>query len=258
MARPYRNPRIEAEMAEDDHIELEKKVTSPVDNEEDEDWKKRYGDLRRHQNERESALKQEVEDLRRQINGIQSGSIKPPKTEAEVAAWLEEYPETAAILDALMEKKIETKTKDLKRQSTEIKKEKALNQLRRVHSDCEEIFNDPKFHEWMKDRSSVERDIIYKSFDVENAAFVLDKYKAANKKTKVVGDDDDHMDAARPIRSRNKPDIVGDDDAQFLFSESQIERESRKDSKWFDKNYDAIMDALRRGKVKLDISGGAR
>ena len=64
---------------------------------EEENWKKRYGDLRKHQQSVENTLKQEIDNLRKQVNEAAKAKIEPPKTKEEIIEWAKEYPDIAAV-----------------------------------------------------------------------------------------------------------------------------------------------------------------
>lgn len=265
----YKNPQIEQELLDDTNEQNEiKKLKEPATTPEEETWKTRYGDLRRHQQEREIELKNELDQLRKQMDGIKTGVVRPPKSEAELREWEEQYPDFSDILDSRIEQKIKAATEDLKVQSVEIKKEKALIALRKNHPDCDDIFKTPEFIEWVKDQSDVEQAAIFNPFSTEkdinkrvkNASFVIDKWKQLTKSNSKSDDNDsfDRNGAAKSIKLRSNTDLSEDADLEWEFSESQIDRETKKDEKWWDRNESKILAAQRKGKILLDVTGGAR
>jgi hypothetical protein len=262
----YKNPRELEEMEEFEREELDRKVIDPVEpketvKEDTTDWKARYAELRRHQQQEKDRLLNENLTLKRQLEGIQSGTIKPPKSQEEISEWKETYPEFADVLDTWIKEAVAEQTADLRRQNAQSEKEKALLRLKEKHPDCEAIFIDQEFHEWMKEQPKLARDTIYKSFDVKGASFILDRYKAETGKSKKAGgasDDFDDVSAARAVKTRTAPSISEDTSRDYEFSESQIERESERNPKWWDANEEKILSAHRRGKILLDLSGGAR
>lgn len=256
----YKNQRELAELEEDDrNEEIEAHLKEPTISKEEETWKNRYGDLRRHQMEEAARLKDELAQLRKQMDGVKQGTLRPPKSAAEILEWKTEYPDFADVLDTWIKEEISLSTKDIKRQTDEIKREKALLSLKKKHPDAEDIFKDPGFHEWMEGQTERLKEIIYRSFDVEDASLVLDKYKAGNKKkSRTRDEDDDSRENARAVKPKNVVRMDDDAGGDYEFSESQIERESAKNPRWWDANEDKIMEAQRKGRVLLDLSGGAR
>lgn len=260
----YRNTREALEMQEDDLDEQDVQLNQESNEEADEkpkgdNWQKRYGDLRRYQQEQELALKNQLTEYQRQIEGFKTGTLRPPKTQAEIQEWVEKYPDFADILDVLVEKKIDSKTQDLRAQSQKLKKKEAFLQLQAIHPDAAEIIGSEEFQAWLLTQSKAEYNIIHNSFDVENAAFVLDKYKIKTKRTKQDRDDfeDDFRQNGKTVKTRQTK-TFSDDENEYWFSESQIESESNKNPRWWDANEAKIEEAERKGKILYDLSGGAR
>lgn len=271
----YRNPR---EIEEDEEFEREildkkieeenngevvkQKVVVNKNDEEDVDWKKRYSDLRRQQQQERDKYERDKTQLNKELEGIRSGTIKPPKTREEMNEWKETYPDFADVLDTWIKEAISEATADLRREKVQSEKEKALLRLKEKHPDCDSIFSDQKFHDWMADQSQIARDTIYRSFNVKEAIYVLDRYKDDNGISKSRGgateDEDDSRGASKSVRMKSSPKVNEDLEEGFEFSESQIERETQKDPKWWDANEDKILSAQRRGKIKLDLAGGSR
>lgn len=262
----YRNARLEAELAEEE-AELEAKgqeekvQEQPAANANEEMWKQRYGDLRRFQQERDAQHKAELEELRQTMESLKVNSKTPPKTREEIEAWKNAYPEFAQINAAIIAEEVEKRLKaterkyqDLELTQEEIKREKAFMKLKKYHPDCESIFQDVKFHEWLKEQPEKHQNFIYKSFDADDASLVLDKWKLHTGKSNPEKDVD-YKDAGKTVKTKTQanPSPNGGDD--YLFTESQI---AAADSKWWDANEEKVKDAQRRGKVLMDISGGAR
>lgn len=264
----YRNPRIEAELAEDleqdAEIEVQKEEPKSVD---EQVWKQRYGDLRRHQAERDAQYKSEMEEMKRTIEGLKQASMKPPKSEDEIEAWREAYPDFADILDTIVEKKVEGKLekerpryKELELTQEEIKRDKALMALKKLHPNCEEYFapNNP-FHKWLMEQPQKHQDFIYKSTNVDDAALVLDKYELYLERNSKSRDDDEGSSkkAAKSVRTRSEQAAPDSANGDYWYTESEIEKSARKPG-WWDANEARILEAQRKGKIFLDISGGAR
>jgi hypothetical protein len=256
----YKNARIEAEMAEEEfQEEIETTLKKEPESPEEETFKKRYGDLRSYSQRREAELKEELENLKRQMAKVAKGEIRPPKSESEIVEWEKEYPDFAQIMDARVERVVESKIKDIKVQTNQLKKDKALMALRKFQPDADEILNSSNFHEWLKTQSSITQNAILKSLNVEDASDVIEKYKIkVLSKEKKSGDDDfeDTRNTARTVRTKSSAPVVTDDfGGEYLYSESQIQK---ADGRWWDANEEKVKKAMREGKVMMDISGGAR
>lgn len=263
----YRNPREEAEMNEVEEMEQQDAIMAeePV-TVLDGQFKKRYGDLRRHMDQKEKEYKAELADMRARYEQLARGQVKLPKSEDEVSAWMKEYPEFAGILTTVVAKQVDEGTRESKRRlaeleqrDNELKVREALMELQKRHPDFDQLRNDQNFHDWLANQSARDKHAIYESLNVDDAAFVIDKYKSQNKSKKSKVDDTDYnREAAKVVRSSGGTHEISDDFGDYLFSESQIERESKKNPRWYDANEEAIDEALRKGKVLFDITGGAR
>lgn len=265
----YTNPRIEAEMRE---AELETQEEALMQEEattvEEEIWKKRYSDLRRHQQTKEAEIKGEIDALKNQLQQALTGKIRMPKSEEEVDAWTKEYPEFRSILDTIITKAVKDSQKDvksdlerIKERQIELEKEEAFLELRKRHPDFESVVRDPDFKTWLAKQSQRVQDAIIKNLDVDDADFVLSKYKDQAKKKKPSAkaeDDDFNKGAARAVSPRDGSKLPDSLEGDYVFSESQIQALSRQDKNWFAKNEEKIMAAHRQGKILMDLTGGAR
>jgi len=115
MATPYKNPRIEAELEEDEIQHEQEQITKEVPKTpEDENWSKRYADLRRHASQKEAQFQEQIARLEKQMQDVSSGRMKPPKTEEDLRAFMEEYPDFSEVMKVLIDREVSDKTKDLK------------------------------------------------------------------------------------------------------------------------------------------------
>lgn len=265
----YRNAREEAEMEEVEALEQEEEVMAvePVTVEEAM-WKKRYADLRRQEAKVRADAKAAEAQANLRYEQLAKGQIKLPKSDDDVVEWMGKYPEFAGILETIVSKRVSDGTRDADRRLAELETrqqeltvQEAVMKLKKRHPDFDELRNSEDFWTWLDVQSPRDKAAILEDLDVDNAAFVLDKYKSqTKKKSKSQGDDDSDFEkeAAKVVRSGRGTQEISDDFGDYLFSESQIERESRKNPRWFEANEDKIMDAMAKRKVLMDLSGGAR
>ncbi len=264
----YRNPRKEQENLETEAMEQEMDLMNePAANVEEEAWKKRYADLRRYQSKTEETLKQENGELQKRLELALKGHIKAPKSDEEIESWMSEYPEFAGILETIVQKRIneatsktQLKIEQLEQEQKNVEREKAVLELRRRHSDFEKLVKSSDFHDWLTNQSKKDQDAIYRSLDVDDADFVISKYKARKtNSSKSQGDDEefDSNEVAKVVKTSSVKEPI-EDFGDYDFTESQIERESKKNRNWYSQNEEKIMNALRKGRVLMDISGGAR
>jgi hypothetical protein len=264
----YRNSRVEAEIAEVEEIEKDEQVLKePAKTVEEETWKKRYGDQQRYLTQIKNETKAEVEELKTKLDQALRGRIRAPKSDEEVDNWVKEYPEFAGILERIVETRVRDATSTtnqklaaIEEKSKEIDAKEAIIELKRLHSDWDELSRSEKFHSWLKGQSQKYQDAIYRNLDVEQADLVISKYKSQGGVKKSQGGDDD-FDTRNAAKVVKKTSIFEEPDADagdYEFTESQIETQSKKDRTWFERNETKIMSAASRGKIFYDVSGGAR
>lgn len=233
-------------------------------------FKKRYSDLRRHsqkQSDELKALKEKVEELSRNATGA-----KLPKSEEEVEAWMKKYPDASAFIDTIARKRAQEMAGSFKQTSeefeelkSEISKERAFNALLKRHPDFDDIRNSEEFNDWINDRyDRNENDWVWKALfendtDVDLASDAITFYKnnSAYSGNKKKSERPANKDAARNVSVRSER-TEPSGEHQMKFSESQIARESANNRRWYEENEEAIMEALRKGEVEMDITGAAR
>lgn len=230
-------------------------VSEELSNEE-ETFKKRYGDLRRHNQRLLSEKDTQLAEVQAQLSAATKKQIKFPKTEKEVSEWATKYPDVAAIIDTIAQKRVnegvsrhggaEKRVAELEGKLT---REHAEKELRRVHPDFDSIRTDTKFHDWVALQPSSIQDSLYKNnSDAATAARCIDLYKNdQNIKTK-----NPSNSAARAVgRSSSSSPSSG----KYKFSESMVEKMTAQD---YEKNEQAITDSIRSGTFEYDQTGAAR
>ena len=243
----------EAKPAETETREVEVTLSK-----EEESFKKRYGDLRRHMQEKEQEYKIKFEQLQQQLDKAAKNELVLPKGEADIAAWAKKYPDVAAIVEAIADKKASERSTDLDKRLKEIeelrtqaKRDKAEAELMSLHPDFTQIRSDDAFHDWAESQPKWVQDALYENVDdAKSVARVIDLYKADMGITKQKTTSSDKAAASSVnARSRNTPEA---DDSKAFFRESQVNKMSTKD---YEKNADAIMEAIRSGKFVYDVTG---
>jgi len=243
--------------------ETKEDVSGEAIGKEEESFKKRYGDLRKHLASKEKDWTSRIEKLEAQLTKATKNELILPKTEEEIDAWAKEYPDVAGIVETIASKKARESSAEIDKRLTEIetlresaKKEKAEAELMALHPDFDKIRESDEFHDWAEEQPKWVQDALYENpDDARSAARVIDLYKADNNIAKVSSTKNSDKEAAsaiRPSRSRSTPQA--DETASYL-KESQVNRMSSQE---YEKNSDNIMEAIRSGKFVYDISGAAR
>ena len=153
---------------------------------EEKTFKKRYGDLRRHSQEKEKQFQKQLDDLKAQLETATKKEIKLPKTEAEIEEWAKEYPDIAGIVETIAIKKereqsnaLEKRIKEIDELNARTTKERAEVELLKIHPDFAEIRDSDEFHEWADEQPKWVQDALYENDnDARSAARAIDLYKA--------------------------------------------------------------------------------
>ena len=223
---------------------------------EEESFKKRYGDLRRHMQDKEQEWKERFEQLEMQVSKAARNELVLPKNEQDIEAWAKKYPDVAGIVEAIADKKASERSKDLDKRlkeiedmRTNVKREKAEAELLSLHPDFQKIRSDDTFHEWAGGQPKWVQDALYENFDdAKSVARVIDLYKADNGISKQSNSYDKAAASSVKARSRNTPEA---DETKKYLRESYVNKMSTKD---YEKHADEIMDAIRSGKFIYDVS----
>ena len=246
-------------------VETEEKTAEPEEaeptNAEEKTFKKRYGDLRRHMQEKEQEFQTQIDELKKQLEGATRKEIKLPKSDEDLDAWAKNYPDVAAIVETIAIKKakeqssaLEERMKVIDDMQSSAKKEKAEAELMRLHPDFDEIRDSDEFHEWAEEQPKWVQEALYDNDnDAKSAARAIDLYKADRgitaKKTS------NGKDAAKSVDTRNTRSKPQEDEASTYLRESQVQKMSPQE---YEKRSDEIMEAIRTGKFIYDMSGSAR
>jgi len=270
MMSKYKNPAYEAEMDDEKSYSEEMAAQAqqaPEDAEpaatvEEGQFKKRYSDLRRHMQHKEQEFQKQMDQMQQQLDQATKQQIRFPKTDEEIEQWSQKYPDVAKIVDTIARKRAnealeegEKRMESLKKLETQVTRDKAETELLKLHPDFSDIRQDPSFHEWAKVQPTYIQDALYKhNTDAHAAARAIDLYKAdTGKGRKRKEASDNPRQAAQDVgrTSRTSPNPSG----KAKFTESQVSRMSEQE---YDKNEDAILEAMRNGNFEYDMTGAAR
>ena len=230
-------------------------------NAEEKTFKKRYSDLRRHQQKQAEDFKKEIDALKSQLNDATKKEMKLPKSDEDIEQWAADYPDVAAIVETIAMKKareqsvaLEERVKAIDEMQLSATKEKAEVELMRMHPDFGEIRDSDEFHDWAEEQPKWVQDALYDNDnDARAAARAIDLYKA----DKGIGQEKpkSNKDAAKSVSTKNSRSTPQKDEASSYLKESDVQKMSAQE---YEKNSDEIMEAIRSGKFVYDVSGSAR
>ena len=247
---------IEGQKQDASSEEVEEEPT----NAEERTFKKRYSDLRRHQQKQTDELKAEINNLKAQLEQSTKKQIQLPKSDEDIETWAKEYPDVAGIVETIAIKKaaeqqasLEEKVKALDDMQQSVSKQRAETELLQMHPDFEEIRNDDDFHTWAEEQPQWVQNALYENDnDARSAARAIDLYKADRN---ITAKKSSSKDAAKSVSTKGKRSKPASDDSGNSYKESDVQRMSARE---YEKHSDDIMEAIRNGKFIYDVSGSAR
>ena len=151
-------------------------------NAEDKVFKKRYDDLKRHYDSTLSKHKNEVSQLKSQLENTE---IVPPKTKEELETWKLKYPDVYDIMKSVaiteskeQAKSVENKLQTLQQAQVEVSKKESEFELLKLHPDFKEIRATDEFHEWAKNQDQTIQSWLYdNTSNATLCARAIDLYK---------------------------------------------------------------------------------
>lgn len=261
--------KLEAELAElekewaggqspDDEEEAEEEVqdTSPPapapepepEDEEEKSWKKRHGDLRRHSQKLADDLKA-AQDALKQAQKQQTSPGLPTAEEAE--QWAKANPKAAAIIRGLVADEVSTSKSELAEIKTQLARSQQQADILKAHPDFKQVVHvdNAAFHDWAEAQPAFVQDRIYGSDNTaEDVIWAITQYKE-----KTADKPNLKKEAAKAVSSKSNVDVKTETKGRF--SESQVNKMSMQE---YEKNADAIAEAMRSGAFVYDLSGAAR
>ena len=229
---------------------------------EERSFKKRYGDLRRHMQDKEKEWSSKLESIQAQLNEATRKEIKLPKSDDDIEAWATKYPDVAAIVETIAIKKAKEQAADLEdrvklvdEMRLNASREKAEAELMRLHPDFDDIRDSDDFHNWVEEQPKWVQDALYENNnDARSAARAIDLYKAdvglTNKRKST-----SNKDAARSVDTRGSRSRPNDSSNPNTILESEVAKMSSQE---YERRSDEIMEAIRTGSFVYDLSGSAR
>ena len=225
---------------------------------EEKNFKKRYGDLRRHSQKKEEEFNAKLEALQAQVDKASKNELVLPKTDEELEAWTKEYPDVASIIETIADKKSKSAAKDIEARMAELEemrqdvhRDKAEAELVKIHPDFIEIRQDDTFHNWAEEQPKWVQDALYENVDdAKSVARVIDLYKIdkgiTNKKKAKPSD----KAAASSVKTKSTA-APEPDEANKYVKESDVAAMSINE---YEKRQEEILDAQRNGRFIYDMS----
>ena len=225
---------------------------------EEKSFKKRYGDLRRHMQQKEKDWEEKFEALEKRMEG---GAVVPPKSDEDIEAWAKEYPDVAGIVETIaakkaqeMFRKAESRLSELDKVQYEAVRKTAEAKISEAHPDFEKIRDSDDFHDWAEEQPKWVQDAVYENADDPASVIrVIDLYKSDKGLTKDAKKASTKKAAS--LVSKGSKASLDTSETNGQITESEVARMSSKE---FEERQDEITKAMRSGKFIYDMSGNAR
>jgi hypothetical protein len=225
---------------------------------EEKSFKKRYGDLRRHMQQKEKEWEDKFSSFETRMR---KESIVPPKSDEDIENWAREYPDVAGIVETIaakkaqeMFKKAEDRLSQLDEIQYEAERKTAEAKISESHPDFGKLRESDAFHQWAEEQPKWVRDALYENMDdPDSVVRVIDLYKidtghtTQDKKAKTKA-------AAKPI-GRGSRTQVDPTEGGSVIRESDVNKMSSVE---FEAREEEISKAMRTGKFVYDLTGSAR
>jgi hypothetical protein len=255
-------PEAEPVQAESDTKQEEKPKAKAQEEDdlgaEEKNFKKRYGDLRRHSQKKEEEFNAKIEALEAKLNKAAKQELVLPKTDEELEAWAKQYPDVAGIIESIADKKAKASATALEERMAEFEelkidaqREKAEAELVKMHPDFIEIRQDDTFHNWAKEQPKWVQDALYENVDdAKSVARVIDLYKIDKGITNKKKAPPSEKAAASSVKTKSAA-APEPDEAAGQIRESEVAAMSIKE---YEKRQEEILDAQRNGRFIYDVS----
>ena len=255
-------PKAEPVQAESDTKQEEKPEAKAQEDDdlgaEEKNFKKRYGDLRRHSQKKEEEFNAKIEALEAKLTKAANQELVLPKSDEELEAWAKEYPDVAGIIESIADKKAKASANALEERMAEFEelkvnaqREKAEVELVKMHPDFIEIRQDDTFHNWAEEQPKWVQDALYENVDdAKSVARVIDLYKIDKGITNKKKASPSEKAAASSVKTKSAAAPEPDESAGYV-RESEVAAMSIKE---YEKKQEEILDAQRNGRFIYDVS----
>jgi len=240
--------------------ESAKKAEPEVElSDEEKSFKTRYGDVRRHLATKEKEYNAKIQELEEKLGKTEK--LVPPKSEEEIAAWAQKYPDVAGIVETIADKKAKQlfdkanlQLEELYQAKEEATRSRAENEIRKAHEDFDELRDSDKFHNWVKAQPKWVQNALYENEDdAASVVRVIDLYKIDSGLTR--SDTKNKRKAAASLVDRGSKTKVDPTEMSDTIKESDI---AKMTDQQYEKNAEKIKEARRENRIIYDVSGNAR
>lgn len=222
--------------------EVETEEPAPA-NKDEETYKKRYSDLRRHSQK----LADKIKELEASLSSRPTTTGLPSLEEAK--AWAEANPKAASVIRAIAAQETSVAKDELDAVKGQLYRTEQEARILKAHPDFEAITSNSKFHDWAESQPESVQKLIYSS-SADEVIWAINSYKDKH----TVDKSDPKKEAAKAVPSKSssvEPKNVG----KGRFTESMVNKMSVAEYETYEVD---IAAAMRDGTFVYDLSGAAR
>ena len=230
---------------------------------EEHDYKKRYDDLKKHYDAKLNEFKSEREQLAGELETVKKRvyemprGAKAPKTMEELQEFKEKYPDVFEVVETVSGIQTESQVAKLREEIASVKqreknleKEKAFEELLRLHPDFDDLKTDEKFLGWLDEQPKQISDGIYKNnTDAKWAGRIISLYKSETGVSTKKPTRSKESDAAATVARQQPKEVATKDSTKKVWKGSDIAKMKPWEFEKFEKEIDL---ARQEGRINMN------
>lgn len=230
---------------------------------EEHDYKKRYDDLKKHYDAKLNEFKGEREQLAGELEAVKKRvyemprGAKAPKTMEELEEFKERYPDVFEVVETVSGIQTESQVAKLREEIASVKereksleKEKAFEELLRLHPDFNDLKTDEKFLGWLDEQPKQISDGIYKNnTDAKWAGKIISLYKSETGVSTKKPTRSRESDAAATVARQQPREVATKDSTKKIWKGSDIAKMKPWEFEKLEKEIDL---ARQEGRINMN------
>ena len=230
---------------------------------EEHDYKKRYDDLKKHYDAKLNEFKSEREQLASELETVKKRvyemprGAKAPKTMEELQEFKEKYPDVFEVVETVSGIQTESQVAKLREEIASVKereknleKEKAFEELLRLHPDFDDLKTDENFLGWLDEQPKQISDGIYKNnTDAKWAGKIISLYKSETGVSTKKPTRSKESDAAATVARQQPKEVATKDSTKKVWKGSDIAKMKPWEFEKFEKEIDL---ARQEGRINMN------
>ena len=230
---------------------------------EEHDYKKRYDDLKKHYDAKLNEFKSEREQLAGELETVKKRvyemprGAKAPKTMEELEEFKERYPDVFEVVETVSGIQTESQVAKLREEIASVKereknleKEKAFEELLRLHPDFDDLKTDENFLGWLDEQPKQISDGIYKNnTDAKWAGRIISLYKSETGVSTKKPTRSRESDAAATVTRQQPKEVATKDSTKKVWKGSDIAKMKPWEFEKFEKEIDL---ARQEGRINMN------